>query len=80
LGFAIDNPIEVIGKHCIEVFESTVTYNARFSEVRDIKESDSFANSCVLSEDSCAWIFDRHKPAPEIGHLRLEVYMLLMQR
>jgi hypothetical protein len=80
LSLAINDAIEIIGKHSIEEFEGPVTYNARLTEVRDIEEPNAFADSGMFSENSGTWIFNRHEPSAKIGHLRLEVYMLLMQR
>jgi hypothetical protein len=46
----------------------------------DIKETNALTHCRVFGKDSSARIFNRHQPATEICHFRIEIEVLLVQR
>ena len=51
----------------------------RLAQVADVEDTDPLADRGVLRDDPAAGVLDRHLPAAEVGHLRAEADVALVQ-
>ena len=71
---------EVVGQRRVHVLRRTRSAHHGLAEMADVEHPHRLAHGQVLLDHTAAGILDRHRPAAEIGHLRAQVDVALVQR
>ena len=63
---------QVVGEAPVDEVGRSRPGHPRLAEVRHVEDADPLADRRVLCHDATARVLDRHRPAPEVRHLRAE--------
>ena len=80
LRLAGTHPSEVVGERGVDVRRRTRPAHHGLAEMADVEKADRLADGGVLLDDAAAGILDRHLPAAEVGHLRAQRDVAVVQR
>ena len=80
LRLARTDPAQVVGEAGVDEVGRPGPGDAGLAEVRDVEDADPLAHRGVLGDDPAAGVLDGHRPAPEVGHLRAERDVSVVER
>ena len=73
------DPAEVVGERAVDVRRRARARDHGLAEVADVEDADRLADGRVLL-DHAGGVLQRHRPAAELGELRAERHVAVVQR
>ena len=70
---------QVVGQARVDEVGGARPADRRLAEVAHVEDADALAHRGVLGDDAAAGVLDRHLPAAEVGHLRAEGDVAVVQ-
>ena len=70
---------EIVGEAGVDEVQGAGAGDARLAQVGDVEDPDPVTDSRVFGDHSATGVFDGHLPAPEVGHLRAEGDVAVVQ-
>ena len=74
------DPAEVVAQRGVDVVGGARAADQRLAEVADVEDADRLAHRRVLLDDAGPGVLQRHRPAAELGELRAQRDVPLVQR